>query len=235
MQLPAPLLEGLLVRRYRRFLTDIQLSDGTLVTAHTPNTGSMRQCAVPGYPVLISVSDNPKRKLKYTLELIRVGEHWVDTHTQRTNRLVEEGLRRGRIEGLEGCEVTPEYSFGDSRFDFFLQRDEDKILLEVKNVTLCCDDTTACFPDAVTVRGQKHLRELVKAKEQGYRAINFFVVQRGEARQFCPADDIDPEYGRLLRQAVIGGVEALAYKTLVTPEENRLGERIPVVLPIMSE
>ena len=119
MNLPAPLLEGVLVRRYKRFFTDIELPDGSLVTAHTPNTGSMKQCAVAGHRVLISRADDPKRKLKYTLELIRVGDFWVDTHTQRTNRVVEEGLRSNRIAGLEGFEVTPEYRFGDSRIDFF--------------------------------------------------------------------------------------------------------------------
>ncbi len=230
MKLPAPLLEGLLVRRYKRFLADIELADGTLVTAHTPNTGSMKQCAVPGYRVLISQSDNPKRKLKYTLELIEVNGHWVDTHTHRTNRVVEEGLRQGWIAELEGYQVTPECRFGASRIDFLLEKGEDKVLVEVKNVTLTCEAPKACFPDAVTTRGQKHLRELMEAKAKGYRAVIFFLVQRGEANSFGPADDIDPEYGRLLREAVAQGVEALAYRSQVSVEANRIGERLPVVL-----
>jgi sugar fermentation stimulation protein A len=230
MKLPQPLLEGILLRRYKRFFTDIELSDGTVVTAHTPNTGSMKQCAIPGYRVLISQTDNPKRKLRYTLELIRVGGGWVDTHTQRTNRVVEEALRNGWIAGLEGFSVLPEYKIGDSRIDFYLEKGDEKVLVEVKNVTLCCDERTACFPDAVTTRGQKHLRELLAAKQEGYRSIIFFLVQRGEATQFSPADDIDPEYGRLLRQVVMDGVEALAYKTVVSPEENHVGEQIRVIL-----
>ena len=230
MKLPQPLLEGTLLHRYKRFFTDIELSDGTVVTAHTPNTGSMKQCAIPGYQVLISQTDNPKRKLKYTLELIRIGDYWVDTHTQRTNRVVEEALRDGSIAGFEGFSVKPEYKIGDSRIDFYLERGGEKVLIEVKNVTLCCEETTACFPDAVTTRGQKHLRELLTAKEEGYRSIIFFLVQRGEATQFSPADDIDPEYGRLLREVVAEGVEALAYKTVVSSEENRVGEQIRVVL-----
>ena len=230
MKLSSPLLEGKLLRRYKRFFTDIELADGTVVVAHTPNTGSMKQCAIAGYNVLISQSDNPKRKLKYTLELIKVGPYWVDTHTQRTNRVVEEALRNNKIESLEDFQVQPEYKFGTSRIDFYLEKEHSKVLVEVKNVTLCCNETTACFPDAVTTRGQKHLRELLAAKEQGYRAVIFFLIQRNEATEFSPADDIDPEYGRLLREVVAGGVEAMAYKTVVTPEENRVGERIPVVL-----
>ena len=230
MKLPAPLIKGKLLSRYKRFFTDIELADGQVVVAHTPNTGSMKQCAISGYNVLISESDNPKRKLKYTLELIRVGDHWVDTHTQRTNRVVEEALRNNWIKSLEDYRLQPEYKFGESRIDFYLQKGEEKVLLEVKNVTLCCNETTARFPDAVTIRGQKHLRELLAAKKQGYRAVIFFLIQRAEATQFSPADDIDSVYGKLLREVVAGGVEAMAYKTIVTPEENRVGEQIPVVL-----
>ncbi len=230
MKLPGPLIEGTLVRRYQRFLADIRLGDGRIVTAHTPNTGSMKQCAVPGHRVLISPAVNPKRKLPYTLELIQVGGHWVDTHTQRTNRVVEEALRQGWVETLSGYRVTPEYSIGASRIDFLLETTAEKVLVEVKNVTLCCTDRIACFPDAVTTRGQKHLRELLTARSQGYRAVIFFLIQRQEATAFSPADDIDPEYGRILREVVAGGVEALAYKTRVTPEETRVADAIPVVL-----
>lgn len=230
MKLPTPLIEGKLLRRYKRFLTDVELRDGCVVTAHTPNTGSMKQCAVPGHEVLLSRSDNVKRKLPYTLELIRVGGHWVDTHTQRTNRVVEEGLRSGWVTGLEGYAVIPEYRFGDSRIDFFLEKEGRKVLLEVKNVTLCRDGDIACFPDAVTLRGQKHLRELLSARQQGYRAIIFFLVQRQEAQTFSPADQIDPAYGRILREVVANGVEALAYNTVVSPTENRIGCQLPVIL-----
>ena len=230
MQLPAPLLEGHLLRRYKRFFTDIELAGGSVVTAHTPNTGSMQQCAVPGYRVLVSANDNPKRKLRYTLELIEVNGRWVDTHTLRTNRVVEEALRNGSIDELRGYDVRAEFPFGDSRIDFLLENDREKVLVEVKNVTLCSDELVASFPDAVTTRGQKHLLELADAVRQGYRAVIFFLVQRSEATTFSPADEIDPEYGRLLRQVAARGVEVLAYKSIVTPQENRVGERIPVVL-----
>lgn len=230
MKLPIPLIAGTLLRRYKRFLADVELDDGSVVTAHTPNTGSMRQCAVPGHRVLVSASDNPARKLGYTLELIEVGGHWVDTHTQRTNRVVEEGLREGWIEGLAGYRVTPEYRYGASRLDFFLEGEGERVLVEVKNVTLCCAPAVACFPDAVTVRGQKHLRELMRAAAEGFRAVIFFLVQRGEATAFAPADAIDPEYGGLLREAAAAGVEIVACRSVVTRQENRVGERLPVLL-----
>jgi sugar fermentation stimulation protein A len=230
MRLPAPLLAGRLLRRYRRFFADVELEDGAVVTAHTPNTGSMLQCAVPGHHVLVSVADNPARKLGYTLELIEVNGFWVDTHTHRTNRVVEEGLRNGAVAELSGWRVTPESRYHESRIDFLLERAGEKTLVEVKNVTLTSAAGVACFPDAVTLRGQKHLRELMRARAEGYRAVIFFLVQRGEATAFAPADAIDPEYGRLLRQAAQAGVEVLAYKSVVTPEENRVGERIPIRL-----
>lgn len=218
------------MRRYQRFLVDVELADGRLVTAHTPNTGSMKQCAVPGHPVLLSFSDSPTRKFPFTLELIRVDDHWVDTHTHRTNRVVEEALRRGWIAELAGFAVTPEVPFGKSRIDFLLEKGSDKVLVEVKNVTLVGDSGAACFPDAPTERGRKHLRELLAARQEGYRAVIFFLVQRGEATAFTPADAIDPDYGRLLRVVTAKGVEALAYRSVITPEENRVGERIPVLL-----
>jgi len=230
VRLPEPLLRGTLLRRYQRFLADVELEDGRQVTAHTPNTGSMQQCAVSGHEVLLSPSDNPARKLAYTLELIRVNGFWVDTHTQRANRVVEEALRAGILSGLTGYTVRPEFPYGASRIDFLLERGAERVLVEVKNVTLCCQPTVACFPDAVTTRGQKHLRELMAAVAQGYRAVILFLVQRGEAQSFTPADAIDPEYGRLLRAAVAAGVEVLACQTSVSPREVCIVRTLPVKL-----
>jgi len=228
MLLPAPLISGRLLRRYKRFLADVELADGRVVTAHTPNTGSMRQCATPGAEVLLSASDNPNRKLGWSWELVRINNCWVDINTHRANRVVEEALRNDRIETLQGYAVRPEFRFGASRLDFQLEKGGKQVLLEVKNVTLCCQPGVACFPDAVTVRGQKHLRELAAAVEQGYRAVILFLVQRGEAGLFAPADAIDPEYGSLLRWAIAAGVEALAYKTVVSPAESRAGQQIDI-------
>ncbi len=228
MRLPIPQLRGLLLKRYKRFLADIELPDGRVVTAHTPNTGSMQQCAVPGHAVLLSQSNNPKRKLPYTLELIQVNHRWVDTNTQRANRVVEEGLRNAMVPGLTGYDVFPEYRFGESRLDFMLESAESKVLLEVKNVTLLDSCGRACFPDAVTTRGQKHLRELMTASAQGWRTVIFFLVQRSEAEAFTPADHIDVEYGKLLRQAIDAGVEAVAMRTSVSEHEVVLDCCLPV-------
>lgn len=230
MQLPQPLIEGRLVRRYQRFLADVELADGTLVTAHTPNTGSMRQCAVPGHKVLLSRSDNPQRKLAWSWELVEVNGCWVDINTHRANRVVEEALHNGQVAGLQGYTVRPEFPYADSRIDFMLEGPGEKVLLEVKNVTLCCDEKVACFPDAVTARGQKHLRDLMAAVGEGWRSVIFFLVQRSEAQAFAPADHIDPEYGRLLRQARGGGVDVMAYKTIVNLQETCLAKPLKLLL-----
>ncbi len=230
MRLPQPLIEGRLVRRYKRFLADVELADGSLVTAHTPNTGSMQQCAVPGQVVLLSKSDNPKRKLAWSWELVQVNNRWVDINTHRANRVVEEALRNNSIPEFQDYTVRPEFPFGQSRIDFMLEGMGEKVLLEVKNVTLCCRPELACFPDAVTTRGQKHLLDLMAAAKSGWRAVIFFLVQRSEAEAFTPADDIDAKYGRLLREAVGSGVEAFAFRTLVSAEECRIGERIRMKL-----
>jgi len=230
MQLPQPLTEGRLVRRYQRFLADVELSDGRLVTAHTPNTGSMQQCALPGARVLLSRSENPLRKLAWSWELVQVNGHWVDINTHRANRVVEEALRSGSIAGLQGYAVNPEYPFAGSRIDFMLAGTSGDILLEVKNVTLCCRPRVACFPDAATIRGQKHLRALMAWLQNGRRAVIFFLIQRGEAESFTPADAIDPVYGRLLREACEAGVEVLAYRTDVSPQKNRVARQLAVLL-----
>lgn len=230
MKLPRPLIEGRLVRRYKRFLADVELNDGTLVTAHTPNTGSMQQCAVPGQAVLLSKSDNPKRKLAWSWELVQVNNSWVDINTHRANRVVEEALRSNVIPEFQGYTVRSEFPFAQSRIDFMLQGPSEKVLLEVKNVTLCCEPGVACFPDAVTKRGQKHLRDLMEAKQEGWRAVIFFLVQRGDAEAFTPADEIDAEYGRLIRAAVDSGVEALAYRTIVSPEDCCLEKQLAIRL-----
>jgi len=230
MKLPQPLFEGRLVRRYNRFLADVELLDGRLVTAHTPNTGSMRQCAEPGSTVLLSANDNPKRKLAWSWELVLVDGLWVDINTLRANRVVEEALRNNLLPGFQDYTVCPEFTFADSRIDFMLEKKQEKVLLEVKNVTLCCEPAVACFPDAVTTRGQKHLRDLQRAAEEGWRAVIFFLVQRGIAEAFTPADVIDAEYGRLLRAAATNGVEILAYRTTSSSEETRIDKSLAIQL-----
>ena len=231
MRLPQPLYPGVLIRRYQRFLADVELESGETVTAHCPNSGSMKGCAVPGNRVLLSLSSNPKRKLAYTWELVRADGLWVGINTSLPNRLTGEGIELGTVEELAGYDtIRPEVRYGkDSRIDLLLSGPAGLCYVEVKNVTLV-NGNVARFPDAVTLRGQKHLHELMREVREGNRGVIFFVVQRADAEVLAPADSIDPEYGRLLRLAVENGVEALAYQAHVDPEEIYLTRSLPVRL-----
>lgn len=231
MKLPEPLLHGTLIRRYQRFLADVELDDGRVVTAHTPNTGSMMGCAVPGNRVMLSTSSNPGRKYPHSWELVHADGCWVGINTLLPNRLVWEGIENGTIAELGGYNaIRGEAPYGNgSRIDLLLSGTHGKCYVEVKNVTLV-EGGTALFPDAVTARGQKHLRELMEVVRQGHRAVNFFVVQRGDGERVSPADGIDPGYGALLREAAQAGVELLAYRATVTASEISLTERLPILL-----
>jgi sugar fermentation stimulation protein A len=232
MLLPQPLYPGRLIRRYQRFLADVELAGGSIVTAHCPNSGSMKGCNLPGSPVLLSISDKPGRKLKYTWELVMSGGNWVGINTGLPNRLVREGIENGVIRELQGFQsIRPEVRYGDekSRIDLLLEGASELCYVEVKNVTLV-EGSLALFPDAVTTRGQKHLRELMEMVHQGHRGVIFFVVQRADGEAVAPADVIDPEYGRLLRLAAGKGVEVLAYRASVSPTEISLTHRLPVIL-----
>lgn len=232
MLLPRPLYPGSLVRRYQRFLADVELADGSIVTVHCPNSGSMKGCASPGSPVLLSISDKAERKLRYTWELVKAEGNWVGINTGHPNRLVREGIENGVIRELQGYpSIRPEVRYGDekSRIDLLLSGPAGICYVEVKNVTLVEGDL-ALFPDAVTTRGQKHLRELMEVVRQGHRGVIFYVVQRADGEAVAPADAIDPEYGRLLRLSAAQGVEAIAYRASVTPAEILLTHRLPLIL-----
>jgi len=231
MKLPTPLYVGKLIQRYKRFLADVQLEDGTVVTAHCPNSGSMKSCSDPGSPVLLSRSDNPKRKLKYTWELVFTNNTWVGINTHYPNHLVKEAIENGVITELQGyIEIQSEVRYGqNSRVDLLLSRDDHRCYVEIKNVTLV-EKGIAYFPDAVTLRGQKHLRELMQMVQEGHRAVILFIVQRMDCDRMAPADDIDPEYGKLLREASQNGVEILAYQAKVSPEEIKVFRSLPVLL-----
>ena len=229
MKLP-PLHPGILLNRYKRFLADVKLS-GQIITAHCPNSGSMKGVSEPGSSVMLSLSENPKRKLKYTLELVQANGVWVGINTILPNKLVKEGIEQKLIPELESYEtIRSEVNYGqNSRIDLLLESPDAKCYVEVKNVTME-KNHTALFPDAVTERGQKHLRELMNVIHQGYRAVIFFVIQREDCFQMAPADEIDPVYGDLLRKAKKAGVEVLAYVSKITMEEINLSHQIPVVL-----
>lgn len=231
MELPRPLYAGRLLRRYQRFLADVLLESGETVIAHCPNSGSMKGCAAPGSPVLLSLSPNPKRKLAYTWELVEADGVWVGINTSLPNRIVHEAIAAGEVPELAGYNaIRPEVPYGTgSRIDLLLTGDRPPCYVEVKNVTLV-EKGLALFPDAVTTRGQKHLRELMEVVRRGERGVIFFLVQRPDAASVSPADAIDPEYGRLLRLAATHGVEPLAYQAEVTPDHIRLTRRLPVLL-----
>ncbi|MDD5295340.1 MAG: DNA/RNA nuclease SfsA [Rhodocyclaceae bacterium] len=238
MEFSSPLTEGRLLRRYKRFLADVELGDGSVVTAHCANTGSMLGCAEPGSRVWLSLSQNPKRKLAWTWELVEVAGFPVGIHTGRSNALAREAIEAGLVPELAGYpRIRAEVPYGGadgkrSRIDLLLEADHrPPCWVEVKNVTAAVADGIALFPDAVTLRGQKHLVEMMDRVAAGERAALFFCVQRDDVREVRPADGIDPEYGRLLRGALAAGVECCALAAAPTPQGIRLCRRLPVVCP----
>lgn len=222
MQLP-PLTPGRILRRYKRFLADVILDDGRQVTAHCPNTGSMRTCWEPGAPVELSHSSDPRRKLAWTLERVDMGQGWIGVHTGRTNPVIAEAVEQGRIADLAGYrrlrrEVAFQVSGLAGRLDLALADGPGPdALVEIKNVTLL-DGRCLRFPDAVTERGRKHLELLAAACRQGLRGVILFALNRPEGAGFAPAADVDPDYARCLRQVVDAGVEVLAVRIAHGPQ-----------------
>ncbi|ESA35264.1 sugar fermentation stimulation protein [Leptolyngbya sp. Heron Island J] len=215
-----PLLEGTLIRRYKRFMADIELASGEIVTAHCPNTGSMSGVCHVGGRVMVSKSDNPKRKLAYTWELSEVHDNepiWVGVNTALPNRVIQTALHQRVFEQLEPYDtIKREVPYGTkSRIDFLLTTDERPIYVEVKNSTWA-QKRLCLFPDSVTTRGQKHLRELTALLPDA-RAVMLYFINRGDCHQFAPGDSADPEYGQLLRAAIAAGVEVLPCRFEISP------------------
>ncbi len=227
MKFNQPLIPATLIRRYKRFLADVELADSSRITVHCPNSGSMLGCREPGMEVQLSLSDNPKRKYPHTLEMIKAGGAWVGINTARTNHLVAEAVSEGIIPEFQDVIVHREVKFGESRLDFLLEKDDMRIYMEVKNCTLA-RGRVAMFPDAVTSRGRRHLEELIRAREMGHRAVIFFCVQRDDTDFFAPAADIDPEYSESLLRAEKGGVEIMVWQARVSPEEIKIYRRLPL-------
>lgn len=235
MEFSPALQHGRLVRRYKRFLADIELASGEVITIHCPNTGSMLNCMVEGGGVWFSRSDDPKRKLPGTWEIAETPQgRLACVNTGRANTLVEEALRAGRIEELTGfTELRREVPYGEerSRIDFRLQFAEGPAYVEVKSVTLGFDGTaTAAFPDAVTQRGAKHLRELASLRRQGIRAVQLYCVNLSGVDAVRPAEEIDSRYAEALRAAVFEGVEVLAYGVHIDTGQIYIDRRLPVLL-----
>ncbi|MFZ5660405.1 MAG: DNA/RNA nuclease SfsA [Pseudomonadota bacterium] len=233
MEFPAPLIAGRLLRRYQRFLADVQLDSGETVTVHCPNSGSMATCKTPGQRVLLSHRPDPKRKLAYTWELYDSGSGWVCVNTQHPNAVVAEGIAAGRIPELAGyTQLRREVKYGgDSRIDILLEApDRPACYVEVKNCTLLAADGRIRFPDAVTARGLKHLHALMEVVRQGQRAVMCFFIGRPDGRGFGPADQVDPAYGEGLRTAAAAGVEILAYRAHISPGKIELIDAVDVDL-----
>lgn len=234
MRFPDPLLAGRLVRRYQRFLADVDTPRGRLI-AHCPNTGSMLGCAEPGMPVWLSPAVDPKRKLGWTWELVEARPGvLVGVHTGRANALVREAIEAGLVTELAGYQrIRREVRYGArSRIDLLLEADgRPSCYLEVKNVTAAVVGNTGFFPDAVTARGARHLQEMSEMVGDGYRAVMVFCVQREDVARVEPADHIDPRYGKALRAAMDRGVEVLALGVRVGTRELLVDRRLDVVVP----
>ena len=231
MRFQQALVTGTLLRRYKRFMADVRLADGSEVVAHIANTGSMKGCAEPGSTVALSHHPDSGRKLVWSWQLVKVEDTWVCVNTALPNRIAEEAIRDGRLGPLRGYpDLRREVAYGErSRIDILLGGKGPPCYVEVKNVTLRAR-RRALFPDAVSVRGKKHLVELERQARRGARSVMLFLVNRRDCGSFGPADDIDPEYGATLRQVASRGVELLAYRTRSSLSEIRIDKKIPVVL-----
>lgn len=230
MKFTSPLIHGRLLRRYKRFLADVTLDDGAKAVAHCTNSGSMKSCLEAGAEVWLSPAADPKRKTRYTWEMIRIDGDWVGINTSTPNALAFEWIEQGLVPGLKGLKgLRREVKWEDSRFDLFGEEDDTGCFIEVKNVTMKEGDR-ALFPDAVTERGRKHLRTLIRVKKAGMRAVMLYVVQRMDVRIFSPARDIDPAYGKALDEALHQGVEIIVAQARVSPEGIEFHRLLPVKL-----
>lgn len=228
MKFKEKLIHGRLIRRYKRFLADVELDDGTTVVAHCTNSGSMKSCLEEGAEVYLTPVNDPKRKTRFTWEMIRINNGWVGINTANPNLLAYEAIVKNEIPELSGyTHVQREVKFGDSRFDVFAENDHEKCFVEVKNVSMK-EGRFALFPDAVTTRGQKHLKTLMEVKAAGIRAVMLYIVQRTDVEVFAPAVEIDPDYAEALQEAIKAGVEVISMQALVTPEEIRLIKKLPI-------
>ena len=225
------LQQGILIKRYKRFFADIRLTDGSEVTAHCPNTGAMTGCATPGWGVWVSESDNPKRKLRYTLELVESPSGIVCVHSARANKLVAEALTQGKLSSLGHFDtVRAEVKYGQgSRADFLLTQGNEQLYLEVKAVTLYAGHGLGQFPDAVSDRARRHTEELVDIVASGQRGAMLFCALHEGVDRVEPAVQIDARYVRALSEAVRAGVEVYAVATTITPKSITVSGMIPVV------
>lgn len=229
MKFDSPLIKGKLIQRYKRFLADIELENGEVITAHCANSGSMMGLKEANADVYVSPATNPKRKLKYTWELVKVNGNWVGVNTSLPNKIVAEAIEAGKIEALLGySQLKQEVKYStNSRIDILLSDDnKPDCYVEVKSVTLSRNPHLAEFPDAVTTRGTKHLHDLSLEVQKGNRAVMIYLVQYENIKEFTIAADIDNAYAKAFKIAVLGGVEAYAYICKISPTEITLDKPI---------
>jgi len=224
------LFEGKLIKRYKRFLADIILNSGEEITAHVPNSGAMTSCIEENCPVWVSFHDNPKRKLKYTLELTQMGEQLICTNTGVANKISIEAINNGVIVELQGySSLKPEQKYGqNSRIDILLENENEKCYVEVKSVSLKTGDTLA-FPDSVTSRGTKHLNELRDMVKEGHRAVMLYIIQRTDVADFRLAEEIDPKYAATFEEVTKEGVEVLVYQSSINHDEINVSNKIQMI------
>ena len=230
MKFTKSLIKGKLVKRYKRFFTDIKLNQETIV-AHCPNTGSMMGLLDEGNEVFVSKNDDPKRKLKYTLEIIKVKKNLVGVNTHFANKIAFHGLSNNLVKEVKNANnIKPEVFFDkETRFDFLVEKDNQKTFVEVKNVTLSRKDKLAEFPDAVTSRGSKHLKTLIEATKKGYKTYLLFLVQIQGVTDFKIAKDIDKEYYENYKLAKKAGVKFLAYRCKISSKEIKIEKKIKII------
>ena len=225
------LIPGLLIKRYKRFFVDVRVNN-QILTVHCPNTGSMHGLLDQGNKVWISKSNNPKRKLKYTLEIIEVKKTKVGINTHSTNKIVHNALQNNLIKEFnDNVDIKPETKFGaNTRFDFLVSSKNYQSFIEVKNVTLSRKRNLAEFPDAETLRGLKHIRELIKASKKKFKVYILFVIQRNDCNAFTIAKDIDPNYANALSKAVKNNLKILCYDCKFSPKGIKLNRQIKFIL-----
>jgi len=230
MKFTKSLIKGKLVKRYKRFFTDIKLNK-EIVVAHCPNTGSMKGLLDDDNEVFLSKNNNPKRKLKYTLEIIKVKKNLVGVNTHFANKIAQHGLSNNLINELKNNDtIKPEVFFNkETRFDFLIEKNNQKIFVEVKNVTLFRDEKIAEFPDSITTRGSKHLKTLIDAIRKGYKAYILFLIQIEGIESFKIAKDIDRDYYKNYLLAKKAGVKFLAYRCKINSKEIKIEKKIKII------
>ena len=230
MEFTKSLIKGKLIKRYKRFFTDVKIAK-EIVTAHCPNTGSMKGLLDEGNEVYLLPNNDPKRKLKYGLEIIKSRKNLVGVNTHMANRIVEHGLKNNLINELKNNDtIKPEVFFNkETRFDFLIEKNGQKSFIEVKNVTLFRDNKTAEFPDAITSRGTKHLITLIDAIKKGYKSYLIFLVQIQNMEYFKIAKDIDSEYYKSYLKAKKAGVNFLAYRCKISSKEILIEKKLKII------